>query len=127
MKWREFITLLGGTAATLPIVARAQQPTMPVIGYLSAGSAESFAENLAIFQRSVAEAGYVEGQNVARISLVERSSRPPAGTGGRYVCFRGKSGHQDGHHAALRLPHNSALARQQPSDSERSLAHMIEG
>ena len=90
MKWREFITLLGGTAATLPIVARAQQPTMPVIGYLSAGSAESFAENLAIFQRSVAEAGYVEGQNVARISLVERSSRPPAGTGGRYVCFRGK-------------------------------------
>jgi putative ABC transport system substrate-binding protein len=65
MRRREFVTLLSGAAVAWPMVAGAQQPAMPVIGYLSAGSAESFAENLAIFQRSLAEAGYVEGQNVA--------------------------------------------------------------
>src|SRR5262249_49383295 len=59
---REFITLLGGAAAW-PIVARAQQPAMPVVAYLSAGAPP--AHLLAVFKQSLAEAGFVEGRNVA--------------------------------------------------------------
>jgi ABC transporter substrate binding protein len=67
---REFIALLGGAAAagpsvSWPLAARAQQPAMPVIGFLSSGTREAFAHFLAAFHQSLNQAGFVEGRTGA--------------------------------------------------------------
>ncbi len=65
MRRREFIKLLGSGAASWPLVAYAQQPTMPVIGFLNGGSATAFAAYVQAFIRGLGETGYIVGDNVA--------------------------------------------------------------
>ena len=98
MRRREFITLVGGAAAGLPRVARAQQSAVPVIGFLKNTAAEASTLQVAAFRRGLSEMGYDEGRNVSieyqyadnqysRLSKLAadlvhqpRSNRSPCGT-----------------------------------------------
>src|SRR5260370_40522794 len=81
---REFMFTLGGAAAAWPITARAQQSTMPVIGFLHPASPDPLRRQVAAFWRALNEGGYVEGQNLAiQISLGQGPLRPRTGAPGR--------------------------------------------
>ena len=65
MRRREFITLLGGTAMSWPLVAHAQQLAMPIVGFINAASAQNYSQQLAAFLKGLGETGYTAGRNVA--------------------------------------------------------------
>src|ERR1700758_483417 len=79
MRRRKFIALLGGTAVAWPLAARAQQETMPVVGFLRPGSPDTSARYVAAFRRGLNETGYVDGQNVmVEYHWLESYDRAPA-------------------------------------------------
>jgi putative tryptophan/tyrosine transport system substrate-binding protein len=107
MRRREFITFLGGAAVGWPVAARAQQPAMPVIGFLSTTSSDGFEDRLRDMRQGLKDTGYVEGENVAIVyrwaenqldrlpdlaaDLVRRRVAVIVTFGGRAAHFAGKA------------------------------------
>ena len=108
MERRKFIAIIGGAAVVWPLAARAQQPSLPVVGFLNNGSAEAFAPHMAAFAQGLSDAGYVDGRNVTIeyrwaegdnshlpalvAELVDRPAALIAATGGVASALAAKSG-----------------------------------
>src|SRR6478672_10671319 len=104
---RQFITLLGGVAAAWPLGAHAQQPAMPVVGFLSSQSPDTLADRLRGFHRGLKDSGYLEGENATIVyryaenqmerlpglaaDLVRRNVAVIAASGGPAVSFAAKA------------------------------------
>src|ERR1700720_3298481 len=107
MRRREFITLLGGATASWPLTARAQQPAMPVIGFLDSRAADAMTSRLGAFRQGLKELGFAEGENVSVVyrwaenrfdrlpelaaELVRRQATVIVTTGGPAVAFATKA------------------------------------
>jgi len=92
MRRRAFIKMIAGSTVAWPLTARAQQPAMPMIGFLSSRSANDSALQVAAFRQALSEAGYVEGQNVA---IDYRWAE------GQYDRLRGMAGHLVGRQVSV--------------------------
>jgi putative ABC transport system substrate-binding protein len=75
MERRQFISAIGGAAVAWPLVARAQQPAMPVIGFLWCGSAVEWAPFVAAFLQGLKETGFVQGQNASPSTSAGRKAK----------------------------------------------------
>src|ERR1700730_17635566 len=87
LKRREFVTLLGGAVAW-PFETRAQQPALPVIGFLNGASPEGYAPYVTAFRQGLKETGYVDGQNEEQ--RIDAFEQIPLGL--RLTCNAGHSG-----------------------------------